>query len=154
MLATERDTFSGAMDGDAWRVVVIARVTADLVVLLHFAFILFVVLGGMLVLKWRKAALAHLPCMLWGALIEFGGWICPLTPLEQRLRETAGGEGYSGGFVEHYVIPLVYPEALTRGVQIGFGVAILAVNLFVYGVVVIGRPRAGRGGANRGAARP
>jgi uncharacterized protein DUF2784 len=105
---------------------------ADLVVVAHFAFVLFVVLGGLLVLRWPGLAYVHLPTAAWGALIEFGGWICPLTPLEHWLRKQAGGGVYSGGFIEHYILPLLYPSALTRNIQILLGVSVLAVNLFIY----------------------
>jgi hypothetical protein len=117
------------------------RLTADLIVLIHFAFIAFVVLGGFLVLKWRMVAIFHIPCVLWGALIEFKGWICPLTPLELHLREAAGNQGYSGGFIDYYVIPLVYPEALTRGVQIWLGITVLVVNLCAYSLTLFIRAK-------------
>jgi hypothetical protein len=92
------------------------RVLADLVVLMHLAFILFVVLGALLALRWRWIPWVQVPAALWGAVIEVGGWVCPLTPLENGLRERAGDAGYTGGFVEHYVLPVVYPGSLTRGV--------------------------------------
>ena len=106
---------------------------ADITVVLHLGFVLFVVAGGLLVLRRRRLAWVHLPCALWGALIELAGWICPLTPLELWLRARAGETGYGGGFVEHYVIPLLYPGALTRGVQVALGIAVIAVNAAVYG---------------------
>jgi hypothetical protein len=105
---------------------------ADLVVVIHFAFVLFVVLGGLLVLRWPRLAYVHIPAAVWGTLIEFAGWICPLTPLEQSLRQRAGGQGYSGSFVEHYVLPLLYPTALTRDIQLLLGTGVLIVNLAVY----------------------
>jgi len=117
----------------------IDRVAADLLVAVHFSFIVFVVLGGLLVLKWRWVAILHIPSALWGVLIELKGWICPLTPLERQFRETAEGEGYTGGFIDHYIIPLVYPEGLTQEMQISLGVMVLAVNLFVYGLVLANR---------------
>jgi len=117
----------------------IDRVAADLLVTVHFSFIVFVVLGGLLVLKWRWVAILHIPSALWGVLIELKGWICPLTPLERQFRETAEGEGYTGGFIDHYIIPLVYPEGLTQEMQISLGVMVLAVNLFVYGLVLANR---------------
>ena len=119
------------------------RLLADLVLLVHFGFVLFVVIGGLLVLRWRPVMWLHLPAVVWGTLIEFAGWICPLTPLEQWLRRQAGGSGYQGGFVEHYVLPVLYPTALTRGAQIGLGVIVIAVNVAVYWRVV----RAGAGGS-------
>ena len=113
----------------------IAQLAANLLVLVHAAFILFVFLGGLIVLRRPKVAYGHLPCVVWGILIEFCGWICPLTPLEWRLLERAGGSGYTGGFVEHYILPLVYPAQLTRGMQIAFGALVLGVNLLVYGIL-------------------
>jgi hypothetical protein len=112
---------------------------ADLVVVLHFIFVLFVVFGGLLVLRWRKLAYVHLPVALYGALIELVGWVCPLTPLEKRLRESAGLQGYQGGFVEHYILPVLYPAGLTRGVQLVLGMLVIGVNLVIY--VVVGRKR-------------
>jgi hypothetical protein len=109
---------------------------ADLVVLLHFLFVLFVVLGGILVLRWPKLAYVHLPVALYGGLIEFVGWVCPLTPLEKRLRESAGLQGYEGGFVEHYILPVMYPAGLTRGVQLALGALVILINLAIYAVVV------------------
>ena len=120
----------------------IAGVTADLLVVVHFAFIAFVVLGGLLALKWRRVAWLHIPCALWGALIEFGGWICPLTPLENHFRQAAGDAGYSGGFIDRYVMPLVYPEGLTRGMQISLGIIVVALNLCVYAWVLAKRTHA------------
>ena len=109
---------------------------ADLIVLLHFLFILFVVLGGVLVLKRRWIAWLHIPCAIWGVLIEFFGWICPLTPLENKLRIEATSSGYSGGFIDHYIMPIVYPSGLTRGMQLVLGVSVIAFNIFVYGLVI------------------
>ncbi|MDQ2669395.1 MAG: DUF2784 domain-containing protein, partial [Gemmatimonadota bacterium] len=93
------------------------RVLADLVVGLHLAFVVFVVLGGLLVLRWPRLALVHLPVAVYGALIEWIGWVCPLTPLENMLRREAGGAGYEGGFVEHYIVPLLYPGQLPDAAQ-------------------------------------
>lgn len=100
--------------------------------LTHFAFVLFVVLGGLLVLRWRRVAWVHLPSAVWGALIEFTGCICPLTPLENWLRRRAGGADYSGGFIEHYVMPILYPVGLTRSIQIGLGIAVIVINVALY----------------------
>lgn len=119
----------------------IAGLVADIIVLAHLGFILFVALGGILVVKWGKVAFLHLPCALWGMLIAWGGWICPLTPLEMHFRQLAGQAGYTGRFVDHYVMPIVYPEGLTRGMQIAFGVTILTVNLLVYARVLVKRTR-------------
>jgi Protein of Unknown function (DUF2784) len=99
-------------------------------------FVLFVILGGLLVLGWPRLAFVHLPAAAWGVLIEFAGWVCPLTPLEQSLRLKAGEQGYSGSFVEHYLLPVLYPSALTRTVQLVLGGLVIAINLCVYGYLV------------------
>lgn len=112
------------------------RLAADAVLLAHAAFVVFVVLGGLLAWRWRRAAVLHLPAAAWGAWIEFSGGICPLTPLENRLRHAAGQAGYEGGFVEHYLLALIYPEGLTREVQIALGVAVIVINAAVYGVLL------------------
>lgn len=109
---------------------------ADLVVVVHFAFVLFVVLGGLLVLRWSRVAYVHIPAAIWGAAIEFAGWVCPLTPLEQWLRRKAGDAAYAGGFIEHYILPLLYPSALTRTIQVSLGLLVLAINLLVYWYVI------------------
>jgi hypothetical protein len=111
----------------------IYQAIADLLVMLHFAFILFVVLGGLLVLKRSWVALLHIPSVVWGLLIEWQGWICPLTPLEIHFRVLAGEAGYAGGFIDHYLIPLIYPAGLTRTLQIALGSSLLAINLVIYG---------------------
>jgi len=108
---------------------------ADLVVILHFAFVLFVIFGGLLVLRWPRLAYVHLPVALYGALIELVGWICPLTPLEKRLRESAGLQGYQGGFVEHYILQVLYPAGLTRNVQLVLGLIVIGMNLAIYAVM-------------------
>src|SRR5688572_12797030 len=108
------------------------RILADLVVGLHAVFVVFVVAGGLLVLRWPKLAYLHIPAAAWGAAIEFAGWICPLTPLEISLRRQAGQSGYSTGFIEHYILPLLYPSALTRNIQLLLGVLVIAVNLAIY----------------------
>jgi hypothetical protein len=115
------------------------RVLADLVVLIHAAFVVFVVLGGLVVLRWPRLAWLHIPAALWGALIEFGGWICPLTPLENALRHRAGEAGYSGGFIEHYVVHVLYPSGLTPGVRYLLGGVVLAINAFAYGFILYKR---------------
>ena len=102
------------------------------VVLLHVAFVIFIVLGGIVVLRWRWVAWLHIPAAAWGVLIEYAGWICPLTPLEQQLRARAGMDQYSGDFVAHYVFPLLYPAELTRGVQIALGTVAVLINAAVY----------------------
>lgn len=109
---------------------------ANLTVAGHLAFVVFVVLGGLLVLRWPRLAWVHLPCAAWGVLVEVAGWICPLTPLEQTFRERAGEGSYGTSFLEHYVVPLLYPGALTRELQIGLGVGVAALNVVVYGIVL------------------
>jgi len=110
----------------------ISRLLADAVLVLHLGFILFVVLGGFLVLRRLRLAWLHVPVVLWGAAIEFGGWICPLTPLEQWLREQGGEAAYTGGFIEHYLTSLIYPEGLTRNIQLLIGAGVLAINAAIY----------------------
>lgn len=109
---------------------------ADLVVVIHFLFVLFVVLGGLLVLRWPKLAYAHIPAAIYGAAIEFAGWVCPLTPLEHWLRRQAGDATYAGGFIEHYILPVLYPSALTREIQLLLGGLVVAINVLVYGLLV------------------
>lgn len=108
------------------------RWLADAVVALHFAFIVFVVAGGFLALRNVRWAFAHVPAVAWVAWIEFTGAICPLTPLENVLRERAGQGGYAGGFIDRYLVPIVYPAGLTPQVQVGLGVAVVALNAFLY----------------------
>lgn len=115
---------------------------ADLVVLIHFAFVLFVVFGGLLALRWPRVMYLHLPAALWGAFIELAGGICPLTPLENSLRRGAGLAGYEGGFVEHYILPVLYPAELTRNVQLVLGAIVILVNLAIYTSVIARRRRA------------
>ena len=119
----------------------IVRVAADGVVLLHLAYIVFVAIGGLLVLRWPKLAWVHLPAAAWGVLVELTGWICPLTPLENRLRVATGGAEYSGGFIDRYIMPIVYPPGLTPSLQIGLGCAVIALNLMVYGLIFRYRQR-------------
>jgi hypothetical protein len=111
-------------------------ILAGAVVLLHLAFVIFVVLGGIAVLRWRRVAWLHVPAAVWGVLVEFAGWICPLTPLEEHLRQRAGMDQYSGDFLTHYVFPLLYPADLTREVQIALGTVALLINAAVYWRVV------------------
>ncbi|MDH4566044.1 DUF2784 domain-containing protein [Pseudomonas sp. BN414] len=113
------------------------RIAADAVLLLHLAFILFVVLGGLLVLRWPRLALLHLPAVAWGATVEFLHLICPLTPLENRLRLAAGEQGYSGGFIEHYLVPMIYPAGLTPAIQLWIGAFVLLLNLVPYGLLAM-----------------
>ena len=110
----------------------LSSMAADLRVALHFAFILFVVLGGLLVLRRPWLAWLHLPAAVWGVLIELVGWTCPLTPLENRLRRMAGEDGYTRGFIEEYLVPLVYPPGLTPALQLYLGLAVILINLVVF----------------------
>jgi hypothetical protein len=109
---------------------------ADLLLIIHFAFILFVVGGGLFALRYRFLVLLHLPALVWGVYVELSGRICPLTPWENRLRRLAGEEGYSGGFIEHYLLPVIYPQDLTRELQIGLGFSLAAINVVVYAVLL------------------
>jgi Protein of Unknown function (DUF2784) len=116
---------------------------ADVLVVCHLTFVIFVVLGGLLVLRWRRVAWLHLPAAAWGAAIEFGGWVCPLTRVENALRQHAGLAAYRGDFIAHEILPVLYPADLTRGLQILLGMFALAVNLVVYWWVLrtVRRPR-------------
>lgn len=113
-----------------------ARLAADLLVLIHLGFIIFVVLGGLLVLRWPRMAWVHLPAAAWGAWIEFTQGVCPLTPLETSLREQAGQAAYDGGFIEKYLIPVIYPPGYSPEVANVLGLLVLAINLLIYTMVV------------------
>lgn len=117
---------------------------ADLVVLLHVLFVAFVVFGGLLALRWPRIIWLHVPAAVWGVLIEFTGWICPLTPLENRLREAAGESAYEGDFVGRYILPALYPEGLTRTSQRILGAVALAINGVIYAVIFLARRSAER----------
>jgi hypothetical protein len=117
----------------------IFRVLADATVVLHLLFVVFVVCGGVLALRWPRVAWAHLPAAAWGAWIEFAGWICPLTPLENWLRVQGGSTTYSTSFVERYILPVLYPASLSRDVQWTLGVLVILFNVIVYAVVVVSR---------------
>ena len=108
------------------------RVAADLVVILHLLFIAYVMIGGFLVLLHGAWSIIHLPAVVWAAMIEFRGWICPLTPLENWLRLKGGREIYKEGFVEHYLMPVIYPSNMTRRTQIALGAIVIAMNSCVY----------------------
>jgi hypothetical protein len=108
---------------------------ADVVLVLHVGFVVFVALGGLMVLRWPRVAWAHLPAAVWGVAIELGGWICPLTPLENRLRALAGETTYHGDFIARYLMPVLYPEGLTREVQLALGLAALVGNGAIYALV-------------------
>jgi len=114
----------------------IYKLAADAVALTHLAFILFVVLGGVLLLRWPKLMWIHVPAAVWGALIEFAGWYCPLTAIENACLRRAGEAGYSGGFVAHYIFRVIYPAGLTRGIEIAIGVFVVAVNISIYAKVL------------------
>lgn len=122
----------------------LARIAADLVLVVHLAFILFVVLGGWLVLRRAWVAWFHLPAAAWGAFIELTGGICPLTPLEHRLRAASGSAGFEGGFIEHYLLPLIYPAAMDRSLQVILGLGVILINLAFYGVLIGRRLRSRR----------
>lgn len=109
---------------------------ADITVILHLVFILFVVLGGLTVLKWRWMAWVHIPAAIWGALIDLMGWICPLTPLENQLRRLADESGYTGDFTEQYLVPLIYPGELTREIQLLLGAGVIFINVVIYFFVI------------------
>lgn len=115
---------------------VLYRLLANAVVVVHALFIVFIVFGGFVAWRWRWVAVLHVPCAVWGVLIEYNGWICPLTPLENSLRMRARQQGYSGGFVEHYLLPAIYPAGLTPRIQVVLGTAVLVVNVITYAVVV------------------
>ena len=105
---------------------------ADLVLCIHVGFVFFVIFGGLLVLKWRWIAWLHLPAAVWGAVVEFTGWICPLTPLENWLREKGGKASYRSDFIAQYLLPVLYPEDLTRDLQLLLGTGVVVLNAAVY----------------------
>lgn len=107
-------------------------VLADLVVLVHVVFVAFAVLGGFLVARWRHLIWIHLPAVIWAAIVEFCGWVCPLTPLENWLRRKAGESAYPSDFITHYVLPVLYPEDLTQEVQIALGAFVVLINFAIY----------------------
>jgi len=114
---------------------------ANTVLLLHLGFILFVVLGGLLVRRWPRLAWLHIPAALWGLYTEFFAVVCPLTPLENTLRRLGGAAGYPGGFIEHYLMAAIYPQGLTRELQVVLGSGALLVNLAIYGRLALIRRR-------------
>ena len=124
-------------------------VFANLVLIIHVAIIFFVVLGGLLVLRWRWMVWLHLPAAVWGMLIEFADWTCPLTTFEINWLQAAGEGGYAGGFIEHYLIPLIYPLGLTSTVQLLLGFGVIATNVLVYVLVWIRWRRVGGMSADR-----
>jgi len=126
------------------RRIVLYRALADALVAFHLGFVLFVVLGGLLVLRFPRAAWVHLPAAAWGAWVEWTNTICPLTPLENHLRRLGGEAGYEGGFVEHYLLPVLYPAGLTRTVQYVLAGLVIGVNLGAYGWVLLRARRSAR----------
>ena len=117
------------------------RAAADAILVTHLAFVLFAVFGALLVLRWPRLAWLHIPAVVWAAFVEFNGTICPLTPLEVILRRQAGEAGYAGGFIDHYFMPLLYPEGLTRDVQTMLGAIVVVINAAIY-IVALRRRRA------------
>lgn len=113
----------------------LARTLVDLVMVLHLLFILFALLGGLLLLQHRAWGLVHIPAAVWAVLVEWQGYLCPLTPLEQRLRLAAGEQGYQGGFIDHYLMAIIYPAGLTQNIQLWLGLVALLVNVLIYGWV-------------------
>ncbi len=121
-----------------------ASVLADMVLALHLLFILYVVFGAALLWRWPRGVWLHVPAALWGVFVELSGAVCPLTPLENRLRQTAGAQGYAGSFVEHYLLPLIYPDALTREMQWLLGAGLVLVNGLLYALWLSRHRRQGR----------
>jgi hypothetical protein len=109
---------------------------ADSVLVLHFLFVMFVLAGGLLVLRWPRLAWLHLPAVVWGVVVEMMGWICPLTPLENRFRALAGAEVYSGDFIQRYCLPVMYPEGLTPQIQMLLGLLVMVLNVAIYAVLI------------------
>jgi hypothetical protein len=122
---------------------------ADLVLVVHLGFVLFAALGGLAVARWPSLAWLHLPAVAWAATVELAGWTCPLTPLEDRLRGIGAGSAAGPGFVERTLMPVLYPERLTRAVQIGLGVGVLVLNAAVYAFVLRRRTSIARTASNR-----
>ena len=112
------------------------QLLTDLIVLVHVAFVIFAVFGGFLALRWNCFVWIHLPAVIWAATVELFGWVCPLTPVENWLRRRGGQTGYPSDFIAHYILPLLYPEGLTREVQIALGVFVLVINLSIYGWIL------------------
>jgi hypothetical protein len=126
----------------------IYRALADATLVVHLAFVLFVALGACAVVRWPGLAWVHVPAALWGVYVELSGRICPLTPLENSLRERGGEAGYAGGFIEHYVSAWIYPDGLTREIQIALAATLVVINVALYWVAFRGRGR-GTGRARR-----
>jgi len=122
------------------------RLCADVLVVIHLSFVVFAIFGGIMLIRWRRAVWLHIPAVVVAVLAEFAGWICPLTYIENWLRIKGGQAGYSGGFVEHYIVPILYPPGLTRGIQVALGLFILTLNAIVYWLVFARRPKEVRDG--------
>ena len=120
------------------------RLAADAIVALHAAFVAFACLGGILAWRDLRWTIVHLPAAAWAAWVEFSGRLCPLTPLENALRRRAGDAGYPGGFVEHYIVPVLYPAGLTHDVQVALGAIVVALNAAIYAVALVRRRRRGK----------
>jgi len=114
------------------RLCVLYNIAADIVVFVHFTFIVFVLVGGVLVFKWRRLIWLHIPSAIWGAMIVMVGWICPLTPIENRLRHAGESETYTRSFIEHYLVPVIYPSGLDREMFIVMGMVVIVINVIVY----------------------
>ena len=119
----------------------IFRILADLVAIFHFAFVVFVLFGGLLTLRWSWMPWLHLPALGWGAIVALCGWYCPLTPLENALRRAGGSEPFAGGFIEHYLLPIIYPADLTRDLQLQLGVLVITINAAIYGWLLVSHIR-------------
>lgn len=117
------------------------QLVADFIVLLHFAFIVFVLAGGLLVFKWRWVIWLHIPAVIWGAGIEIVGWVCPLTPLENGFRQASAGEVYTSGFLDRYIAPLIYPAGFTDEIATVTGIVVIVINLLIYSIFLIPRIR-------------
>lgn len=112
------------------------NILADVIVAVHFLFIAFVVFGGLLVIRWPRIAFVHIPAIIWGTVVEFSGWICPLTPLENHFRNLAGNSSYSGDFIVRYLIPVIYPQNLTVDIQYILGAMVIIINIIFYTIAV------------------
>ena len=129
------------------------RLAADAIVVFHLLFIVFAVVGGLVVLRWRRVMFIHLPCVAWAVLVELMHWPCPLTRWENLFRHRYGAGGYEGGFIDHYLIPIIYPDGLTDAIQVAIGLFVFTVNTTVYGILTFRIVRAARlrAGATPGA---
>lgn len=113
------------------------KIAADLIVIIHFSFIIFVILGGLLILKSRWFMLLHIPAVIWAALIELNHWFCPLTVYENQFRHAANQNGYAEGFIQHYLIPIIYPPGLTHTTQQILGISVIILNLLIYSWAIL-----------------